>query len=72
MKLEYAKNPQWSSEGNTTIDLVIKWESIEFELPFTASPHDCEAHGREIFAAAAAGHFGAVVDYVAPVTERNQ
>ena len=67
MKLQYAKNPQWSNDTHTTIDLTIKWENVTEPFPFTASSTDCEAHGREIFLAAAAGQFGPVADYVPPV-----
>jgi hypothetical protein len=64
MKLEYAKDPIWVNEEHTMIDLVIKWEGINTEYPFTASANDIEEHGRVIFAAAAAGQFGIVADYV--------
>jgi hypothetical protein len=60
MQLEYAKYPVWVNSEHTMIDLTIKWGGINEEFPFTASPTDCEAHGREIFAAAVAGHFGEI------------
>ncbi len=63
MNLEYAKNPRWANVEHTMIDLEIKWDSIDIELPFTASPTDCEAHGRAIFEAAAAGQFGEVAEH---------
>ena len=63
MKLEYAKNPVWADADHTMIDLVIKWDTISQELPFTASPNDVEAHGRAIYHDAVAGRFGAVKDY---------
>jgi hypothetical protein len=66
MQLEYAKNPVWANAEHTLIDLTIKWDAIAEELPFTASPTDTEAHGRAIFAAAAAGDFGPVAEYVPP------
>ena len=66
MQLEYAKNPRWANAEQSLIDLTIKWEGIAEELPFTASPTDTEAHGRAIFAAAQAGEFGPVAEYVAP------
>lgn len=66
MNLEYAKNPRWVNAERTMIDLEIKWDAINEELPFTASPTDVEAHGRAIFEAAAAGQFGPVAEYVAP------
>lgn len=66
MKLEYAKNPIWSNPNHTTIDLIIKWEDFNEEFPFTASPNDCEQHGREIYAAAVRGDYGPIEEYVAP------
>ena len=66
MNLQCAKNPRWVNAEHTMIDLEIKWDQIDVELPFTASPDDCEAHGRAIFAAAQAGQFGPVAEYVAP------
>jgi hypothetical protein len=35
-------------------------------VPFTAAPEDPEQMGRELFAAAMAGEFGPVADYVPP------
>jgi len=66
MQLEYAKNPRWANAEQTLIDLVIKWDEVAEELPFTASPTDTEAHGRALFAAAVAGELGPVAEYVAP------
>ena len=66
MNLQYAKDPRWANAEQTLIDLTIKWETIDEELPFTASPTDTEAHGRAFFAAAASGEFGPVAEYVAP------
>lgn len=66
MQLEYAKNPVWANAEHTMIDLVIKWDGINEEYPFTASPTDVEAHGRAIFEQASQGAFGPVAEYVAP------
>lgn len=66
MQLEYAKNPIWANAEHTLINLTIKWVEIDEELPFTASPNDCEQHGRAIFAAAQVGEYGPVVEYVPP------
>ena len=66
MRLEYAKDPKWVDAEHTMIDLTVKWDRFNEELPFSASPNDCEEHGRAIFAAAAAGEFGPVAEYVAP------
>jgi ribosomal protein L31 len=64
MQIEYAKNPVWADAEHTMIDLTIKWDIASQEHPFTASQNDVEAHGRAIFAAAVAGKFGAVAEYV--------
>jgi hypothetical protein len=66
MNLEYAKDPKWVDAEHTRIDLIIKWDRFPEELPFTADPNDVEEHGRLIFAAAAAGQFGEVAEYVPP------
>lgn len=64
MNLEYAKDPRWADAEHTMIDLTIKWDQIDAELPFTASPTDVEAYGRAIFEAAAVGQFGSVAEFV--------
>jgi hypothetical protein len=66
MNLQYAKDPCWVNAEHTMIDLTIKWDQIDTELPFTASPTDVEAHGRAIFEQASQGAFGPVAEYVAP------
>ena len=66
MNLQYGKYPKWANAEQTLIDLTIKWDGIGEELPFTASPTDSEAHGRAIFAAAVAGEYGPIAEYVAP------
>jgi hypothetical protein len=66
MNLQYAKDPRWVNAEHTMIDLTIKWDGINEEYPFTASSIDCEAHGRAIFAAAVAGEYGLVAEYVPP------
>jgi len=66
MQLEYAKNPVWVDAEQTRIDLIIKWEGIAEEFPFTADPTDPAEHGRAIFAAALAGQYGSIADYVPP------
>jgi hypothetical protein len=65
MQLEYAKNPRWVNAEHTAIDLVIKWDGIKEEFPFTASPNDYESYGKAIFEAAKAGQFGVVAEYTA-------
>jgi hypothetical protein len=72
MQLEYAKDPRWVNAEQSLIDLIIKWDAYPEELPFTANPNDVEEYGREIYAAAAAGQFGPVAAYVAPVATATQ
>ena len=69
MQLEYAKNPVWANAEHTMIDLIIKWDAFNEELPFTANPNDCESHGRAIYAAAKEGAFGPVAEYVSPTPQ---
>jgi hypothetical protein len=66
MQLEYAKNPVWANAEHTMIDLTVRFAGFPEDLPFTASPDDVEAHGRVIFAAAAAGEYGPVAKYLPP------
>jgi predicted metal-binding protein len=64
MQLKYAKNPVWANAEHTCIDLTVKWVEIDEELPFTASPSDCEAHGRAVFAAAQSGDYGEIAEFM--------
>jgi hypothetical protein len=66
MKLEYAKDPRWANAEHTRINLTVRFAEIPEDLPFTASPDDVEEHGRAIFAAAAAGEYGHVTEYLPP------
>jgi hypothetical protein len=66
MQLEYAKNPVWANAEHTMIDITIKWDGINEEYPFTASPTDVAEHGRAIFAAAQTGEYGPVAEYLPP------
>jgi len=63
-------NPQWANAEHTAIDVVARFAEIDEDLPFTAVPNDTEAHGREIFARASAGEFGAIDAYVPPSDEQ--
>jgi hypothetical protein len=65
MKISNAKAPKWANENRTAIDLTVTIDGIG-EVPFTASADDVEEHGRQLFAQASAGDFGAVGDYVPP------
>lgn len=60
-------NPRWGNAEHTTIDCNITTSQFGDEvLPFTAAPHDTEAHGRAIFADLVAGVYGPIAEYVAP------
>jgi len=47
---------------NGTIDLQLNHPSHGW-IPFTASPDDCEAHGRLIYKNAKAGNYGPIAPY---------
>ena len=68
MKIEIisAKSPRWLNAEHTEIELLVTFAHCG-EVPFTASPLDTEEHGRYLFAHAAAGEYGEVASYVAPV-----
>ncbi len=65
--LEYAKNPIWNNEEQTSIYLIVKWQEFQEEMPFTAVPWDIEHWGVDLFNSAVAGEFGEVAPYVAPI-----
>lgn len=55
------RNPVFNAQG--TIDCEIE-HPVYGWIPFTASPNDSEAHGREIYADAQAGKFGPIGAYI--------
>jgi hypothetical protein len=68
MQLEYAKNTVWANAEHTLIDCEINHPAYGW-IPFTASPEDVEAHGRELFAALSKGDVSEYVPPPAPTTE---
>lgn len=70
MKLLSAKNPKWMNKEKTLIDLVVRFEEMNEEIPFTANKNDVEEHGRNIFEMCAAGQFGRIQDYTPPTREQ--
>lgn len=67
-----ARNPEWGDPAHTYINLEIDHPAYGW-IPFTATPNDVEAHGREIFAAALAGDYGPVLPWAPPgLTEEEQ
>lgn len=65
MKTIQIRNPVYSAPNKSTIDCEIEHPIFGW-IPFTASPQDVEAHGRELFAMLAEGQAGPVADYVPP------
>lgn len=61
--LVYANNPKWSNRSCTQIDLTVRFEEINQDLPFTASPNDTEQYGREIYQLAASEVFGKISEF---------
>lgn len=60
-------NPVWANAEHTAINCNITTSQFGDEiLPFTASQHDVEPHGRAIFADIVAGKYGDIGEYVAP------
>lgn len=57
MKWTRIRNPRWLDETN--IHAMVTFEGIG-EVPFTANPHDVEAHGRAIYAAILSGEHGPI------------
>ena len=65
--LEYAKDPIWNNEEQTSIYLIVKWQEFQEEMPFTAVPWDIEPWGVDLYNRAKAGEFGEVAPFVAPI-----
>lgn len=65
MKITNITNPAWANAEHTMVNATVTHSEFG-EIPFSASPDDVEAHGREIFADAIAGKFGTIAEYVAP------
>lgn len=66
MKFSTITAPKWANAEQTAIDCMVTFDIIGEPVPFTATPNDTEAHGREIFARCASGEFGEVAAYVEP------
>ena len=54
------RDAKWSDESRKTIDCIVTTNLYKKEMPFTASPLDTEAHGRDLFARLKAGDFGEI------------
>lgn len=68
LTVESAREPSWNVE-RTAITLLVVFEEHAATLgaiPFTASPEDNEAYGRELFARALALDFGPILEPEGP------
>lgn len=64
------RNCKWVNAEHTKIDCEVNFDHVAFEewTPFCADPTDMFApYCKEIFDKAAAGEFGAVEEYIAPI-----
>jgi hypothetical protein len=67
MQYTKVKNLKWADAEHTRINCEVDFEHLNEEfVPFTANPDDVEQHGKEIFAKAIAGEFGAIDEYTPP------
>ena len=64
MKYTNVDRLSFANAANTAINCWVTFDDLPHSVPFTASPDDSEAHGREIFARASDGDFGAVAAYI--------
>ena len=71
MKIISAHSPSWDDELNTSISMMVTFQELGEEIPFTAHSNDTERHGRELFCQASAGRFGTVAPFVSQVEKRN-
>lgn len=66
LTLQYAKDPVYTNADGTSIDLIVKWEEFNEEMPFSATTWDPEQYGRDLYYRAYAGEFGQPAPYVPP------
>lgn len=66
LTIKYAKNPVWGSTDGQQIQLTVRFEEIDEDLPFNATSYDCEPHGIELYNRAKTGEFGEVAPYPTP------
>ena len=64
--LVYAKDPFYNSHDGQQIQLTVRFEEINEDLPFNATSFDPEPHGVDLYNRAKAGEFGEIAPYVSP------
>lgn len=67
MKYLVVSDLKWVDAGHTRVDMKVYFQGVGL-VPFTASPTDPSAHGRELYQRAVAGDFGPVAPHVAPIS----
>ena len=72
LTLQYAKNPVYANADGTSIDLIVKWEEFNEEMPFSATTWNPEQYGRDLYFRAYAGEFGQPAPYVAQTVAEDQ
>lgn len=61
-----ASSPRWANAEHSMIDLLVQFKGITYQIEFSASQNDTEAHGKELFERAQSGEFGTISEYVEP------
>ena len=64
LTIKYAKDPIWNDENHNSIHLTVKFEEMNEELPFTATPYDVMHYGVELFNNAKEGKYGEIAPYI--------
>jgi hypothetical protein len=70
--LEYANTPVYGNAEGTNIQLIVKWEEFNKEMPFAATSYDSMPHGVALYNRAKAGEFGEIAPYVAQIVAEDQ
>lgn len=69
--LEYANTPVYGNAEGTNIQLIVKWEEFNEEMPFAATTYDPMPHGVDLYNRAKLGEFGEIAPYVPPQVSAN-
>ncbi|QTQ06790.1 putative tail protein [Aeromonas phage PVN03] len=64
-----ARSPEWANQEKTAVNLLVRFQHIDGEIPFTASACDVEAHGKKLYGRAVSGGYGDISPYCGPTAE---
>lgn len=64
------RNPQWANSDGSSINCLIRTNTLVGEVPFTASKFDPEPHGRDVYARCLAGEFGEIAPMECQIDDR--